>query len=182
MGFLHAHYLAAKQSGGCESWVVKRRKAEPVVYGIRSSEDVLIRDVVIESHRAEILPNLLFGIRKGLGKTTPQILAIGQWIQVVHKGQHGWIQVGNLNQSATRPGRQQTAPRVLIRNNGQAAESQPLPEPFVVAKQEHLVPLDRASERSSKLVPSKGRDVVLIEEVLGIQYVIAQNSKSDPCS
>ena len=60
-------------------------------------------------------------------------------------------------------------------HNRDAAARQPLPEPFVVAEQEHLVFLDRASQYSSELMALERRGADgCIEEVPGVEGAVAQ--------
>src|SRR5262245_23466404 len=54
-------------------------------------------------------------------------------------------------------------------------------KPFIGSVQEHLVLLDRASQRSSELIASVRRSAIgLIEEVAGVQGVVAQKLKGAP--
>src|SRR5207244_3656854 len=57
VGFLRATDLAAEERNGPEKWVRERRSVVPVVHGICSGESVLTRNVLIESHRAEVFSN-----------------------------------------------------------------------------------------------------------------------------
>src|SRR5712691_1504085 len=69
--------------------------------------------------------------------------------------------------------RQYTLARQLIWVNPAAALRQSLPEPFVVPEQEQLVLLERASQRSPKLIALK-RSLVYIKDVPRVQGAVAQ--------
>src|SRR5213594_3247510 len=68
-----------------------------------------------------------------------------------------------------------TLASAAIRHNRELAQRQALLKSFVVSKDKQLVLLDRASQRSAKLIPFKRRCARgLIEEVPGIEGAVAQ--------
>ena len=52
----------------------------------------------------------------------------------------------------------EAAARIVVRNEGDVAESQRVPEAFVVAEKEHLVFLDGPAQRTAELISPEGRD------------------------
>src|SRR5262245_16447930 len=97
--------------------------------------------------------------------------------------QHARLQIGNGHQRrsflavgccARRIGevaRQKTLARWHVRINPASALCQPLLEPFVVSKHEHLVLLQGTPDRSTELVPFEWALSVL-EEVFGIESAV----------
>src|SRR5438034_5648294 len=110
-------------------------------------------------------------------------LAVDQVLVTVRRGpegvderQHADLQIGN--RTTTHAGvssRHQTLASAAIRHNRELAQRQALLKSFVVSKDKQLVLLDRASQRSAKLIPFKRRCARgLIEEVPGIEGAVAQ--------
>ncbi len=70
--------------------------------------------------------------------------------------------------------RQVAAARVGVGNQVHAGLMQVLAESFVIAEHEGLVLLDRAAQRDAELVALKARNGIRVEEVAGVEVVVAQ--------
>src|SRR5690348_990261 len=157
MGFLRANDLTAEQRTRREKSILERRKVIAVVYGIPCGERVLGIGSQIESRRSEVFSNRLYGVIKVLSDSGSQ--AVRELLRPIghrpylHVREHARVQPGNWNRRievraicSSVPGRridhvtgQQALARITVGNEGDVAESQRVPETFVIAEEEHLV-------------------------------------------
>ena len=117
MGFLNAEDLGARNHTHREKRICKRRESAPVVKSVRYGNIVLLRNVLIESHRGEVLSDGLFGIGRKSSYAAPQVGAI-RLRPKGHKGKHARVQIGDSNQAVIGSDRQKSPPRVVVGNKG----------------------------------------------------------------
>ncbi len=133
-----------------------------IVRGVNSGEGVPLRKNVIDASGTEILSYGLQGAAENL-RNAVEILSARGWC---------WPQIQKRHHArgSARAGCQagHKCDRSLV---------QVLAEALVVGEKESLVCPDRSAERGAELVALEGRSGALVEEIGGIEIVVAQKLK-----
>ena len=144
-----------------------------VVDGVDGGSSIPRREDMVESSGTEILTNRLQGTTENFGNPASirregcwrradsgkiGIGSRGRWPQVEQ-----WLDAGNGGGTGCEIGHKGGGGLVKV-----------LAEAFVVGEQKSLIDLDRATTGAPKLIALKGRRSPAIEEVRGVESVVAQ--------
>ena len=153
------HHVAAE---GIER---RSRQVLAVVDGVNSCERVPLRKNVVDARSPKVLSNRLqwtaedfrdpAKVRRAARRRGPQIQ-----------------QRLNTRYSCSTGSR--------VRDERRRCLVQALAESFVIAEEKGLILLDRPAHGSAKLVSPKWRGIALVEEIRGIQHVIAKKLECRP--
>ena len=99
MGFLQASDLSASSHIVTKKRIGKRRKRATVVKSIRHVDVVLLREILVKSHRAEVLANGLLRVCGELGYASSDVWSVRLWPES-HEREHARIQTGHPDQTA----------------------------------------------------------------------------------
>ena len=181
MRFLQSECLGVNVTDLDKIRVYLRNVSCSMVDGVVDKKAVFGRRHVVKPGHDKILRDRLWSIAEvlcgagGLAFVVEVRLTVGRGPEVIDEWQHAGLQIGNRTTARPSSRRHQALASAAIRHNRDLAQRQALLKSFVVSKDKQLVLLDRASQRSAKLIPFKRRCAGgLIEEVPGIEGAVAQ--------
>src|SRR5438093_6150732 len=188
MRFLQSECLGVQVTDLGKVRVRLRNVPVTMVHSVVDKKGILAGGNVVKTGHDKIFPNRLRGIAEvlcgsaSLAVVDEVLATVRGRPEVLNERQHADLEIGNG--TATHrcvSSRHQALASAVIRHLGDLAERQALLKSFVVPKNKKFVLLDRASQRSSKLIPFERWGVgSCVEEIPGIQSAVAQKLESAP--
>ena len=117
--------------------------------GVDGGQRILVREVLVEARRAEILANVLLGL------VNASAIPLCVPLEFSSSGPLATGHSGSQRLDAGHGGRPRNGSRrwmPLVRHQGHVAQPQILPESFIVGENKGLVLLDRPAQRTAELV------------------------------
>src|ERR1700738_450773 len=164
MRLADAYHLLAQRYIHEADGVARRGVRLAIITAINSRKCVAGRKYLVETSCAEIFPNVLQGITKGFGNSAWRSRRSQNFGAICH-----WPECEQGLNTCNSPGA-----RSGVGHQSKVAQTQDLPEAFIVCEKERLVLDDRTATRGAENIALKTRNVTVIEIVPGIECAVTQ--------